>query len=256
MTNFSLPTHTLQHGEMLRVRHFMVSTAPQPSSSIFDAEVPSVSSDALGSMIAALEEDVVFGRLHPRERLVEDELIERFGVKRHIVREALAALDRMGLVERRKNVGALVRSFTSQEVLDLYEMRELLETQAVLRIPMPVSPHQLDRLVAIQQQHDAAVIEGDARKVFRANLSFHQELFSFAGNDTLRMAIAEYARQTHPIRFASLVSPQYRQQARTEHWQMIEALRAGERQMLGELCAAHLLPSRDAYLNAQRHRSS
>lgn len=210
--------------------------------------------DALGAMVAAIEEDVVFGRLHPRERLVEDDLMARFEVKRHIAREALAALDRMGLIERRKNVGALVRSFSTQEVEELYELRGLLETEAARKIPFPVPEDRLERLAAIQRQHDAAIAEGNTRLVFRINLAFHQELFALAGNETLRKAIAEYARQTHPIRFASLVSTDYRERARQEHWQMIEALRAQDRQALVKLCSEHLLPSRDAYLNAQLQR--
>ena len=39
--------------------------------------------DAVSQAVAALEEDIVFGRLHPRERLTEDELMARFGMKRH-----------------------------------------------------------------------------------------------------------------------------------------------------------------------------
>jgi DNA-binding GntR family transcriptional regulator len=206
----------------------------------------------LPQLVTMLEEDIVFGRLHPRERLVEDELMERFGAKRHAVREALATLDRMGLVERRRNVGALVRSFSAREVEELYAVRALLETEAVRLIKFPVPADHLEHLIAVQTQHDAAVKSHDARKVFRSNLAFHQALFGLTGNETLRRAIAEYARQAHPIRFASLVSPDYRERARGEHWQMIEALRLGDRKALVALCAAHLLPSRDAYLSANR----
>ncbi|MDR0225459.1 MAG: GntR family transcriptional regulator [Burkholderiaceae bacterium] len=230
----------------------MVSATSLPIS--LDADPAPSATDALGAMVAALEEDVVFGRLHPRERLVEDELMARFDVKRHVAREALAALDRMGLIERRKNVGALVRSFSPQEVEELYELRGMLETEAARKIPLPVDPVRLERLVAIQHQHDAAVAQGHARLVFRINLAFHQELFSLTGNETLRKAIAEYARQTHPIRFASLVSADYRERARQEHWQMIEALRAQDRDSLVRLCAEHLQPSRNAYLSAQAQR--
>jgi len=206
--------------------------------------------------VSLLEEDIVFGRLHPRERLVEDELMERFGAKRHAVREALAALDHMGLIERRRNVGALVRSFSAREVEELYAVRTLLEAEAARLIKYPVAADRLEQLVAVQAEHDAAVASQDARSVFRSNLAFHQALFGLTGNETLRRAIAEYARQAHPIRFASLVSPDYRERARTEHWLMIEALRRGDRKALIALCAAHLLPSRDAYLAANRLRSS
>ena len=207
----------------------------------------------MAAMIATLEEDIIFGRLHARERLVEEQLIQSFGVKRYVVREVLSALERMGLVERRKNVGALVRSFTSQEVAELYAVRGLLETEAARLIPLPISEPALTQLIAIQELHDKAVRDNSPARVFRANLAFHQALFALTGNLTLQRAIAEYARQTHPIRFGALVSADYRERARGEHWQMIDALRAGQRNALIALGAQHLLPSRDVYLAAQAH---
>ena len=210
---------------------------------------------ALPDVLNALEEDIVFGRLHPRERLVEDELMGRFGIKRHIAREALASMERMGLVERRKNIGAFVRSFTPRQVVELYQLRSVLETEAARSIPLPVAADRLEQLMATQLQHDEAVALGDARLVFRLNLLFHQQLFSLADNETLIQAISEYARQTHAIRFLSLLSSDYRDQARTEHWQMIEALKNGEQERLVVLCASHLLPSRNTYLEVQLQRS-
>lgn len=207
----------------------------------------------MAAIAATLEEDIIFGRLHPRERLIEEDLMQRFGIKRYVVREVLAALDRMGLIERRRNVGALVRSFTTTEVAELYAVRTLLETEAARLIPLPIPPASLARLVAIQEQHDEAVLASSPPRVFRANLAFHRALFELTGNETLQRAIAEYARQTHPIRFSALVAADYRERARSEHWRMIDALRAGDRETLVALCAEHLLPSRDAYLAAHAH---
>lgn len=204
----------------------------------------------LAALVAVLEEDIVMARLLPRERLVEDDLIERFGAKRHVVRDALARLEQMGLVERRRNIGAFVRAFSRREVVELYEMRELLETEAARRIPLPLDAVALQPLIDIQEGHDAAVRAGEPRAVFRANLDFHRHLFSLAGNEVLTQAIQEYARRTHAIRFSTLVSPGYRERARGEHRQMIVALRDGDRDTLVGLCRRHLLPSRDAYLRA------
>lgn len=206
----------------------------------------------LRQVVARLEEDIVFGRLHPRERLVEDALMERLGAKRHVVRAALATLERMGLVELRRNVGALVRSFSAREVRELYALRALLECQAARLIPLPVDKAGLKALETIQQAHDEAVAKGDARGVFRSNYAFHETLFSLAGNQVLQQAIAEYARRTHSIRFASLVTAEYRERARSEHWKIIRALRKGDREALVALCEQHLEPSRDAYLAVQR----
>jgi DNA-binding GntR family transcriptional regulator len=64
--------------------------------------------ETMRSVSDELEEQIVLGVLHPRERLVEDDLCERFNLKRHVARQVLAEVERRGLVERRKNVGALV----------------------------------------------------------------------------------------------------------------------------------------------------
>src|ERR1700756_5104513 len=47
--------------------------------------------ETLRSVSDELEEQIVLGVLHPRERLVEDDLCERFNLKRHVARQVLAA---------------------------------------------------------------------------------------------------------------------------------------------------------------------
>jgi len=203
--------------------------------------------------VCELEEDIVLGRLHPRERLIEDDLMRRFDLKRHAARETLSELARLGLVERRKNIGCEVRAFSAREVAELYQLRELLESEAARILPCPLPEEGLQHLIEIQREHDAAVAANDPRAVFRSNQRFHETLFGFCENATLQRAIQEYARQTHPIRFSSLVDPAYRARARDEHWAIIDALREGRRDDLVTLCRNHLAPSRDAYLALNRH---
>ncbi len=203
---------------------------------------------AVGHMIQVLEEEIVLGVLHPRERLVEDELMARFAYKRHVVRQALADMEKQGLVQRKKNSGAQVRALSAREVVEIYALREILETSCVRLISLPVPPALLEPLVDIQKQHAAAVSANDPRAVFRANLAFHTALYSLSGNDTLIEAIAEYARRTYPVRLSTLVSAQHLERARQDHEDIIEALRSGDQDRLLELCASHLRPSRDTYL--------
>ncbi|MGF6764575.1 DNA-binding GntR family transcriptional regulator [Paraburkholderia sp. GAS33] len=203
-----------------------------------------------------LEEEIVLGLLHPRERLVEDDLCERFNLKRHVARQVLGEVERRGLIERRRHVGALVKSFTASEVTQLYALRELLETDAASRIVFPVGAAKLAELDTLQAQHDAAAQAGDLRRVFRVNMAFHRAFFALSGNQVLVDAIHEYERRTHAIRSVSIVFPVYLEKARAEHHQMIDALRRGDRDDLIALCRAHLVPSRDAYLNAYHQRSA
>src|SRR6202011_6122572 len=57
-------------------------------------------------VIRRLEEDIIFGRLAPGARLIEDTLMTRYRASRHFVRQALFQLERQGIVLREKNIGA------------------------------------------------------------------------------------------------------------------------------------------------------
>jgi DNA-binding GntR family transcriptional regulator len=211
---------------------------------------PDVDNEAQVRMaVETLEEDIAFGYMHPRERLVEDELRARFGLKRHIVRQVLVELEQMGLVERKKNIGALVKSYSVKEVMDLYVVRDILETSCVRQIALPVAPEKLDALEAIQQRHDNAVRDADLHLAFRMNIEFHRAFFALSDNAILTEMIDLAAQRAHVIRSLSMVVPEYLEKARRDHREMIEALRRCDRERLVALCSDHLLPSRDAYID-------
>lgn len=206
------------------------------------------------AVAAMLEEEIVLGWLMPRERLVEEDLAERLCVKRHVVREALADLERVGLVERIPNRGAVVRLLDPLEVRQIYSVREALETLAAQQIPLPAPASVLEPLRALQQRHAAAVESGDARAAFRANMQFHETLFGACGNPHLVELIQGLAQKVHGARSITAASPEHLQLARDEHAAMVDALAAGDRDRLVALCRQHLGPSRDAYIAAVEAR--
>jgi DNA-binding GntR family transcriptional regulator len=202
----------------------------------------------------AIEEEIVLGWLLPRERLIEEDLAARFGVKRHLVREALAELERVGLIERIPNKGAAVKLLEPDEVRQIYSVREALETLAAEQIVLPAPVAVLADLHAIQARHAAAVAAGDARAAFRANMAFHETLFAACGNRHLVELIQMMAQKVHGARSFTAASPAHLALARDEHAAMVAALEAGDRSGLVELCRAHLAPSRDAYIAAVERR--
>ncbi|HJV11928.1 MAG TPA: GntR family transcriptional regulator [Burkholderiales bacterium] len=206
------------------------------------------------NLVAALQEDIVLGRLAPGARLVEEELTERFHTKRHVLREAFVELERFGLIERRPNRGASVRRLTLEDVNQIYAVREILERAAAAQIAFDRKHYQL--IEAAQKRHDAAVEAGDAKAVFRANFEFHDALFAGCGNPYLATAIDDFRRKTHVVWSYAIVKPEYFRNAQREHRAMLRALREGDRRRLIELCAAHLDISRQAYLQTHRLRFS
>lgn len=200
------------------------------------------------SVKTQIEESILLGRLFPRERLIEDELMEKFGAKRHMVRSALNALQSEGMVEKRKNVGAFVKAYSAKEVRDLYEVRELLESSALRNIEFPLGRGVFEALEQVQSMHDEAVEDGDVLAVIRANAQFHDSVFSLQPNAALAEAIKNYSNRTHVIRSASFSSQASLQRSQSEHHEMIEALKNQDLSLMETLGKKHLIPSRDAYL--------
>lgn len=203
-------------------------------------------------LVKVLEEDIIFGRLRPRERLIEDALMERLGAKRHVVRQALFDLERMGIVVRERHKGCAVRYFPPAEVEHIYEVRELLQAHAARRIPLPAPPSLIDRLSAIHERHGEAVEGGELAAIYRLNNDFHNTLFEACGNPHLVEAIAHYAWLAHAVRSYRIADSALVRQARDEHGLMIEAMRRGDREALVRLCVDHIKPSKNAYLALER----
>lgn len=201
-----------------------------------------------------LEEDIVLGRRHPRERLVEQDLCDRFNTHRGDVRLALFELEKKGIVQRIPNRGAIVRDLTPSEVTDIYAVREQLEVMAVRILPFPVAPASLAKLEEIQQRHRDAIRDDDMLTVFHANLNFHQTLFALCGNACLIETIQMLEQKVYGIRFYANASAEALERARRDHVEIIRALRGARRDDLVALTRRHLKPSPQAYIRAYERR--
>ena len=206
----------------------------------------------LTDIVQRLEEEIALGLLRPRERLVEDDLLDRFKVKRHVVRQVLAELEMMGMVTRRPNRGAVVRDFTTLEVEHIYFVRELLERAAVEVMPLPVAPDVAATLERLHAQHCAAVKAGRLRDVFRLNLLFHQTFFEASGNGPLTEAISQFAFKAHAIQSYTIANPNLLARVCKEHAQFIKLVRGTDRQALIDLVAKHKQPAKVAYIEVSR----
>lgn len=210
---------------------------------------------ATAELIAtSLEEDIVLGRRHPRERLIEQDLCEKFNTHRADVRRAFFELEKKGIIERIPNRGAIVRDLTPKEVTEIYAVREELEVMAVRILPFPVARSDIEKLDDIQRNHSAAIASGDLLTVFYSNLHFHRTLFELCGNTCLIETIEQLGQKVYGIRSYANAFPEALDRARHDHVAMIAALRASNRDELIVLTRRHLEPSPDAYIRAYQRR--
>ena len=112
-------------------------------------------------------------------RLRETELAERFGISRTPVREAIRQLEADGLVAHMPRQGATIRVLDYTEVMELYEMRAVLEGTAARLAARAASDLELDELVAL---NDELAKAGDVRSAYELNRQFHMTLLDAAKN--------------------------------------------------------------------------
>jgi len=213
----------------------------------------SYSQNSVQHMVQTLEVDIVLGRLYPRERLVEEQLARRFSTSRHVVRQALMELEIAGLVVREANKGSTICEYSAEEVHQLYQMREIVERQAAMLIALPVAPESYEELAVICKKHAAAINDSDMLKVVAANKEFHQALYRQCGNSFLADVIDEMAKKANLVRHTSSTDLALLQQARDEHFQILDSLKRDDNPALAEICVKHLQPSRQMYLEKRGH---
>jgi DNA-binding GntR family transcriptional regulator len=213
-----------------------------------DSAAPETGEDRELSIVRALEEDIIFGRLAPGTRLTEDTLLARFRVTRHFVRQALVQLEAKGIVVRERNKGATVRSLAPHEVVQIYAVRELVQRQAALWIPLPAPEPLIEELTAIHTEYSRHVDAEYLRGVHETNDRFHLTLFGACGNDYLVETIELYMRLTLPVRARTMASRTWLNVSREHHRMMIEMMKGRDNWVLAQLCVDHLQPSKQDYL--------
>lgn len=201
-----------------------------------------------------LQNDVIFGVYAPGSRIIEDRVMERYGAKRHAVRNAFSDLESRGLLIRRPNRGVEVVDFTPDEVDALYEVRVVLETAAAERTPLPCDPSLVERLNDIAKRHEQAVKDQDFRAVFWLNQEFHETQYSCCGNSRLVDLIGNHSRAAQPIRVVKYDDADHMREVVRQHFDIIKAMRGTSIDALVAAVRAHLPASAEAYRTLYERR--
>lgn len=201
-----------------------------------------------GDVAKILGEDIIFGRLAPGARLIEDQLIERFGATRHHIRRALNELEKTGVVVRERNKGVAVRSLSAREVQEIYEVREVLQRQAALRIRLPAPAAAIRSLEGIHENYVRSVRDRNFRAVHEANDAFHLTLFSICNNRHLVGSIRYYMWLSLPVRSKKTTDVEHILKSERDHFAMIRMLSGTDSWALAQMCVDHLQDAKQDYL--------
>lgn len=194
---------------------------------------------------ASLREMINQGELPEGARLIERDLASQFAVSRIPLREAIQQLEREGIVETQRNRGAAVRIFTVDDVNEIYQLRALLEGEAIYRSVLNRDEETLARAGLVHQLLENAA---DVQKQGELNREFHTILYRGCHNVRLLKMIAELCvqieRYEHLQRRLLADTPAFQH----EHAAILDAYASGDAQQAREETVRHIESARQVVL--------
>lgn len=187
---------------------------------------PAIAADPLQGqgVHARLIEEIRTGLLAPGARLTEVEIAARFNVSRTPVREAIRRLEADGLVEHRPRAGAVVRELDYPEIMELYEMRAVLEGTAARLAARSASDVELEELSSLNAEMSRAAEGGDSQAVYDLNQLFHTTLLNAARNRYLVKSVQAIRTTLIILGQSTLEEIERAREAVSEHQDIIAAL--------------------------------
>ncbi len=198
----------------------------------------------------AVRRAILDGTLRPGERIVEQRLAELLDVSRTPIREALHKLERENLVAR-SGRGMAVRTFSPDEVRDVYDLRAHLESYAARRAAERIEDREIAELSAVQDQLAVAVARQPTddierlREPARLNQQFHALVVRAARSAPLERTFANLGQT--PLIYKAYLWYGDGEKARSgqEHTELVERLAARDPQAAEAGWRAHIEFGRD-----------
>lgn len=199
-----------------------------------------------------LLEAIHAGDLKPGDRLTETDLAQRLNVSRTPVREAMRRLEADGLVGHVPRVGAVIRTLDYGEIMELYEVRAVLECTAARLAARAASDLEIAELADLNAEMAGAV--GDAARMFELNRQFHLALLDAAKNRFLVKSVNALQKTMLILGPSTLSETERAEETIDEHGALLDALKAHDAEAADAAMRFHIERSHRVRLRQLRAR--
>jgi DNA-binding GntR family transcriptional regulator len=209
-----------------------------------------VSSSTPDRLISEIRRRIIAGEIPPGVNISELALAEEFGVSRTPVRETFKQLQTEGLVEIRPRVGTFVTTPSRREIVELFEMKELLEGTGARLLAQRGRVPEIDQLEQNLHQAGRAVTDDDHIRYAELVHEFHNLLIAGADNAKLE---GHYRTLMNQLAYSRLVTTSLSQPGRLaqcdhEHRHVFQLIVAEDGANAEWVMREHVRASRQALL--------
>lgn len=179
-----------------------------------------------------LVDQILSGQLKPGAVVNEAELAKQFSMSRGPVREAVRQLQGRKLVVREAYQRARVIELGVPEVVEVFQLREALETMSCRLATQAMSDERIDEILAIIEKGGAG---------YSGEFDFHTVLANECGNSRIRDLLCnDLYYLVRLYRQRSGTTPGRHGEARREHWQIARAMKARDVELAESLMRTHI----------------
>ena len=212
-----------------------------------DSAIPRIDGE---SIFRTLRSEILSGVHQPGASIRETSLAQRFGVSRTPVREALSRLQQERLLERVAR-GLQVPQMDPQQVIQIYDMRILLEEEAARQAARSRQFPDLMRLDALLQR-DRHLQEPDDHTRIITNLEFHAAIWNCAHNAVLRDLLDRLSTHLIHAPRSTLSTGNRWAESLDEHEALILAIEQQDSDTAGTIARRHMETARALRLQLLR----
>lgn len=201
----------------------------------------------LKDQIYEILRDMILRReINPGQKIVEDELSKQIGVSRTPLREALGRLENEGIVEIIPRRGASVRKLSKETIIEVLEIREVLEGLVTRLATINMNNKILKQLkTCLDDIKDTPDEPKNFIKFTHADEKFHNLLLECCQNQMLKNNMATINMHLQFIRIRTVVIPHRAKKTVDEHFKVLNAVERQDIQEAEHLMRCHITSVRN-----------
>ena len=186
-----------------------------------------------------LEEDIITG-VYPRgEILTELKLVERLGVSRTPIREALRRLEQERLIAE-SGKGSVVLGITMEDLVDIMDIRLRIEGLAAYYATKNLTEEGREQLRHISELQDFYFEKKDVDNLRKMDDKFHDTIYQLCDRPVLRDTLIPLHRKSQRYRRISIDDQTRLSNSIKEHKEIYNAIVSGNAELAAELITAHI----------------
>ncbi|MCT4372862.1 GntR family transcriptional regulator [Yangia mangrovi] len=189
---------------------------------------------------------LISGELRPGDIIVERRLAERLNASRTPIREALGRLEAERLVYKQANRGVTVSPFSTEALMEILNVRQVLEAEAARLAAGRLAPERVaeirSEMAALAEQPTPTLAE-----IWRVDDMLHGSIADAAGNELLAGMIRDLRRRTHVLN--AYRSPHDSRYDHKENSLLLDAVVDGPPEAAQKAMADHIATVKIAIVN-------